>query len=661
MYDFAHAISDAVEGITHSLCTLEFADHRPLYDWTIDSLQHTGLLEYPPKTSEQQLVAGKAPAGAAVVAGAANNNSEERPRQIEFSRLNLQYTVLSKRKLIQLVNDKHVSGWDDPRMPTLAGVRRRGIPPAALRLFCDRVGISKAENNIDMAVLEDCARAVLDEESPRLLAVLKPLKVTITNWPSDVKVETFNVPAHPRLESKGDAGSDSDASNASSGGEGYFKERQVPMTSEVYIDADDFCEVDPPKGFNRLVPGGSVRLRYAYVITCDEVVKDTTTGEVTELKCSYRADTRSGATPAGMAKVKGIIQWVSCAHAVDAEVRLYDRLFSAAEPGKQQPEGDFLKDLNPDSMTVIPNAKVEPAIGSRVPSAATSKNNDGSGRSGLPFPPPLQFERVGYFAHDVKDSRPEKPVFNRVVTLRDTWSSGPAAAGAGAGGNSGKEQAAKGQCAEAAGKKPKAKPAAVQRAPNPRYPYSTLSPSAQAKVGDWPRAELRVGTILECNAHPDADSLLVSKVDCGDADGPRTIASGLAKHVDQPSSLVGKMVVVAANLAPIDMRGISSEGMLLAAAQRSSEPEGSDVVELLMAPAGSEIGERLVLGGSNDGDSSDALPDAVLKSEGQMKAWKRVVAALGANEEGEACFDGQKIVSSAGACKAPTLKNVPIS
>jgi len=646
MYDFAHAISDAVEGITHSLCTLEFADHRPLYDWTVDSLQHTGLLEYPPSTSKEQAAAGGEVAASTI---------EERPRQIEFSRLNLQYTVLSKRKLIQLVNEKHVSGWDDPRMPTLAGVRRRGIPPAALRLFCDRVGISKAENNIDMAVLEDCARAVLDEESPRVLAVLKPLKVTITNWPSDVEVETFEVPAHPRLESKrGD--SDGSANSVSdSTTEGYFTERKVPMTKEVFIDADDFCEVNPPKGFNRLVPGGSVRLRYAYVITCDEVVKDAATGEVTELKCSYRKDTRSGATPPGMAKVKGIIQWVSCAHAVDAEVRLYDRLFSAAEPGKQQPEGDFLKDLNPDSMTVITNAKVEPALASRVPSDTTSPNS-------LPFPPPLQFERVGYFAHDVKDSTSDKPVFNRVVTLRDTWASGTAAGGEGGSSGSGKEAAKGVQAAEsAAGTKPKA--AAVQRAPNPRYPYSTLSPSAQAKVGDWPRAELRVGTILECSAHPDADSLLVSKVDCGDAEGPRMIVSGLAKHVDQPASLVGKLVVVAANLAPINMRGIASEGMLLAAAARSSEPEGTDVVELVVAPDGSEIGERLVLEGGEEGGSgsSDALPDAVLKSEGQMKSWKRVVAALGANGEGEACFDGKKIVSSAGVCRAPTLKDVPIS
>jgi glutaminyl-tRNA synthetase len=277
MYDFAHATSDALEEITHSLCTLEFADHRPLYDWVIDQVIPSGVLP---------------------------NGRTRRPTQIEFSRLNLQYTVLSKRKLIELVTGGHVSGWNDPRMPTICGIRRRGYPAAAIRLFCERIGISKVENNIDISVLEDCAREVLDEAAPRVFGVLAPLKVTITNLDTSY-TEEFTAESHPKLPELG--------------------ERILPFTKQVYIDREDFFdtgvagEIPIPSGFKRLLPGGQVRLKYAYVITCDEVVRGFD-GEVLELKCSYDPLTRAGATPENSKRVKGIVQWVSVQHAQPIEV-----------------------------------------------------------------------------------------------------------------------------------------------------------------------------------------------------------------------------------------------------------------------------------------------------------------------------------------------------
>lgn len=294
MYDFAHAMSDALEGITHSLCTLEFKDHRPLYDWVIDNVLPSGLLPY--------------------------SDEGWRPQQTEFSRLNLQYTVLSKRKLIQLVEEGHVSGWDDPRMPTISGVRRRGYPSEAIRLFCNRMGISKAENNIDITVLEDCVRETLDTQAPRALAVLEPLKVTITNWPSDLGThEIFTVERHPKDVS--------------------FGTRDVIFDQELYIDHTDFFDtgiegdIKPPKGFKRLVPKGNVRLKYAYVITCNEVVRDSS-GKAIELKCSMDQTTRAGQSLETSTKAKGIIQWVSSKHSIATDIALYDRLFSTPAPGK---------------------------------------------------------------------------------------------------------------------------------------------------------------------------------------------------------------------------------------------------------------------------------------------------------------------------------------
>ena len=344
LYDFTHGLSDALEGVTHSLCTLEFEDHRPLYDWILDQLE-----------------------------------TPCRPRQYEFSRLNLQHTVLSKRKLIQLVEEKRVEGWDDPRMPTLSGLRRRGYPPEAIRLFCERIGISKAANNIDMSVLEDCVREDLDPKAPRAMVVLRPLKLTITNWPEN-HTEELDAPVHPKRPELG--------------------RRTVPLSQTVYIEREDFSE-EPPQGFQRLVPGGEVRLRNAYVVRCDEVVNDDS-GAVVELRCTYDPATAKGKKPEAR-KVKGIIHWVAAQHAVPVEVRLYDRLFTTPNPGADQPEGDFLQDLNPDSREILPQAWAE------------------AGLAGTETGQRFQFERLGYFMTDPVDSRPEQLVFNRIVTLRDSW------------------------------------------------------------------------------------------------------------------------------------------------------------------------------------------------------------------------------------------------
>ena len=344
LYDFTHGLSDALEGVTHSLCTLEFEDHRPLYEWILAEVSAPCL-----------------------------------PRQIEFSRLNLRYTVLSKRRLIQLVEEGHVNGWDDPRMLTLSGLRRRGYPPSAIRLFCERIGISKSENNIEMSVLEDCAREELDKTAPRAMAVLRPLKVVITNYPED-KTEEFEPSRHPKNPEMGT--------------------RKVPFTREIYIDHDDF-RIDPPAKYFRLAPGKEVRLRFAYVIRCEEVIYDSS-GKVIELHCTYDQATRSGAKAEGR-KVKGIIHWVSIQHSVPVEVRLYDRLFVNPSPGSDDPSGNFLNDLNPDSIETVTSCRVEPGLLKAKPADV------------------YQFERVGYFCVDSKESRPEALVFNRTVTLRDTW------------------------------------------------------------------------------------------------------------------------------------------------------------------------------------------------------------------------------------------------
>jgi glutaminyl-tRNA synthetase len=343
MYDYAHPLSDALERITHSLCTLEYEDHRPLYDWLVDNLIEA-----------------------------------DKPRQYEFARLNLNYTVMSKRKLLQLVQQGHVTGWNDPRMPTISGLRRRGYTPESIRDFCARIGVAKKENVIDVAQLEHSVREDLNLRAPRVMAVLRPLKLVLTNYPEG-QIEEVDVINNPEDASAGT--------------------RKVPFSRELFIERDDFME-NPPKKFFRLAPGREVRLRCAYFVTCTDVVKDGS-GEVVELRCTYDAATRGGDAPDGR-KVKATLHWVSAAHAVPVEVRLYDRLFSVEDP-ENTPEGKtFLDYLNPESLEVLPAAQAEPSLASM--SAGTR----------------VQFERLGYFCVDV-DSTPGALVFNRTVSLRDAW------------------------------------------------------------------------------------------------------------------------------------------------------------------------------------------------------------------------------------------------
>ncbi|MDH5777108.1 MAG: glutamine--tRNA ligase/YqeY domain fusion protein [Gammaproteobacteria bacterium] len=343
MYDFTHPISDALEGITHSICTLEFEDHRPLYDWILDNI-----------------------------------NVPCHPQQIEFSRLNLQYTVMSKRKLTELVEQSHVDGWDDPRMPTIAGLRRRGFTPASVREFCDRIGVTKSDNLVEMGVLEDCIRTDLNENAPRRMAVLNPLKVTITTYPEG-QSEELEVANHPQKEEMGT--------------------RKILFSREIYIDRADFEEV-PPKKYKRLIPDGEVRLRNSYVIRCDEIIKDDK-GDIIELRCSHDPDTM-GKNPEGR-KVKGVIHWVEASQAIAAEVRLYDRLFSHPNPDGAKEGKDYKDYLNPDSLSTLEHSYIEGSLTEAHPGEQ------------------FQFEREGYFCLDTAQDAGNKPVFNRTVTLRDTW------------------------------------------------------------------------------------------------------------------------------------------------------------------------------------------------------------------------------------------------
>jgi glutaminyl-tRNA synthetase len=346
MYDYTHCISDALENITHSLCTLEFEDHRPLYDWVLEKLAEFGELTRP------------------------------LPHQYEFARLNLSYVVLSKRKLIQLVEEKHVDGWDDPRMPTLVGARRRGFTPEGFRLFADRIGVSKSDSWIDMSVLEDCMREDLNDRAPRRIAVLDPLKLIVDNYPAEAE-DACEAPNHPQKPEWG--------------------RRSVPFSRELWIEREDFAEA-PPKGFFRLFPGNQVRLRYGYVVKCTGVDKDAS-GNITAVHCEMHPDSKSGTSGADNYKVKGNIHWLSARHACKAEVRLYDRLFAVPQPGSER---DFLEDINPRARQTI-TAYCEPSLAFAKPEER------------------FQFERHGYFVADMKDSKAGAPVFNRSVTLRDSW------------------------------------------------------------------------------------------------------------------------------------------------------------------------------------------------------------------------------------------------
>ena len=347
MYDFTHCLSDSIEGITHSLCSLEFEDHRPLYDWTLDELE-----------------------------------TPCHPQQIEFARMNINYTILSKRKLQRLVDDNHVQGWDDPRLPTLEGMKRRGYTPQSIRNFCDAIGVSKKESRIDMGFLESCLRNDLNEKAPRVMGVLKPLKIIIENYPED-KTEELIAKNHPQKEEMGT--------------------RTITFSREIYVERDDFME-DPPKKFFRLGPGREVRLRYAYLITCKEIIKDKA-GNITQLTCTYDPETRGGNAPDGR-KVKGTIHWVNAKDCIDAKVILYDRLFKDENP--EEGKKDFIENLNPESLQELESCKLEKSLANAEPEKV------------------FQFERVGYFCRNNKDSKIKDaansiPVFNRTVTMRDAW------------------------------------------------------------------------------------------------------------------------------------------------------------------------------------------------------------------------------------------------
>jgi glutaminyl-tRNA synthetase len=345
MYDYTHCLSDSIEGITHSICTLEFEDHRPLYDWVLDQLE-----------------------------------VECHPQQIEFARLNLSHTIMSKRKLLKLVESGVVTGWDDPRMPTISGLRRRGYTPKSIRDFCERIGVAKKDSTVDVALLEHCVRQDLNQGAPRVMGVLRPLRVVIENYPEDQveELEAVNNPEDPGMGC-----------------------RKVPFSRVLYIEQEDFRE-DPPKKYFRLAPGREVRLRYAYFIKCVEVIKDEQTGEITELRCTYDPETRGGGAPDGR-KVKATLHWVSVAHSLRAEVRLYDHLFLEANPDEVKDGSDFRANLNPNSLETLTLCRVEPSLAGAAPGNL------------------YQFERQGYFCVDIKDSSDGALVFNRTVTLRDPW------------------------------------------------------------------------------------------------------------------------------------------------------------------------------------------------------------------------------------------------
>lgn len=457
MYDYAHPVSDSIESITYSICTLEFEDHRPLYDWFLEKLDIF------------------------------------RSRQIEFARLNLNYTVMSKRKLLELVQKKIVSGWDDPRMPTISGLRRRGVTPSAIRDFCDRIGVAKRDSTVDMALLEHCIREDLNSSSPRVMAVLNPLKVVIENYPEN-RHEDFEIAYHP---DKPEMGS-----------------RKVPFCREIYIEQDDFME-DPSPRFFRLSPGREVRLRGAYFITCKEVVKDSS-GRIKKLICRYDPMTRGGNAPDGR-KVKGTLHWVSAVHGIPAEIRLYDRLYSVDNPGAEAEKTgkDSLDYINPESLLRMEGSFVEPSLADSKPLAR------------------FQFERLGYFCVDSKDSIQEKPVFNRTVTLKDTWA-----------------------------KIDKTSPVKSGKS-EPKQPIPQGTAPGTITIDDFSKVDLRSGKILEAGLVEGSDKMIRLSVDMGET-RPRQIFAGIREAYPNPSVLIGKMVVVVANLKARQMKFGLSEGMILA-------------------------------------------------------------------------------------------------
>ena len=457
-YDFTHGQSDSIERITHSLCTLEFEDHRPLYDWYIAEL---GIYH---------------------------------SQQIEFARLNLSYTVMSKRMLLELVEGGYVSGWDDPRMPTISGLRRRGYTPESIRDFCERIGLAKKESMVDIALLEHCLREDLNKRAPRVMAVLRPLKVVLTNYPEN-KVEELDALNNPEDPGMGT--------------------RKVPFSRVLYIEQDDFRE-DPPKKFYRLAPGREVRLRYAYFITCVDVVKDERTGEILELHCTYDPETRGGDSPDGR-KVRATLHWVSSAHSLHADVRLYEHLLTAPNPAVGE-EGDFKSYLNPNSLQTLTACRVEPSLQSAAPGSR------------------YQFERLGYFYVDHGDSSPEKLVFNRTATLRDTWAR-----------------------IQKAGEAPSGK---VHKREKPREAIEPIG--EEITIEDFSKLDLRVGVIREAGPVEGAKKLVRLMVDIGEG-RLRQIFAGISSAYPEPEKLIGKKTIVVANLKPRKMSFGISEGMVLSA------------------------------------------------------------------------------------------------
>jgi glutaminyl-tRNA synthetase len=463
MYDWAHGLEDSIEGITHSLCTLEFEIHRPLYNWFLEQLP------------------------------------VHRPQQIEFSRLNLTYTVMSKRKLLKLVQEKHVNGWDDPRMPTICGFRRRGYTPTAIMDFLGRGGITKFNGIIDIALLENSLREELNKTASRYMGVLNPLKVVLTNYPEG-QIEWLEAVNNPEDPAAGT--------------------RKLPFGRELYIDRDDFREVPPPK-YYRLAPGAEVRLRWGYFITCQEVVKDAN-GNIVELRCTYDPQTKGGNAPDGR-KVKGTIQWVEATNAIDAEIRQYDRLFTKEDPDDlEEGQEDFLANLNPDSLHILHNCKLEPALGKLTPETR------------------VQLERVGYFCADRYDYSPEHPVFNLTVSLKDSWAKIEK-----------KEEPAKAA--------PKAEKKAEKKAAEQPVNVAVIG------VEDFAKLQLKVAKVLAAERVENADKLLKLQVDCGEK---RQIVAGVAAYY-KPEEIVGKLIVMVVNLKPAVIRGIESNGMLLAAKKKN--------------------------------------------------------------------------------------------
>jgi glutaminyl-tRNA synthetase len=450
MYDYAHPIEDSLEEITHSICTLEFENHRPLYDWVLREL---GIFP---------------------------------SQQIEFARLALSYTVMSKRKLLELVKKGHVQGWDDPRMPTICGLRRRGYTASSIRAFCERIGVAKRDGVVDVALLEHTVREDLNQSAPRVMAVLNPLKVVIENFPEG-RVDWFDAPFHPEKPEMGS--------------------RKVPFCRELYIERDDFRE-DPPKKWHRLAPGREIRLRYACLISCRDVIRNAA-GEVVELRCTWDPESSGGTSPDGR-KVLGTSHWVSAAHAVPAEVRLYDRLFLAENP-LDLPEGrQFTENMNPDSLQVIEGCLVEPCLADAAPESR------------------YQFERLGYFCADRYDTAKGKPVFNRTVTLKDSW-------------------------------------ARIEKnAEAPPKPQPKPQPKAdEITIDDFAKLDLRVAFVRKAETVEGADKLLRLEVDLGEGK-LRQIFAGIRSAYPEPASLIGRKVIVVANLKPRKMRFGVSEGMILA-------------------------------------------------------------------------------------------------